>query len=152
MTEHILALLMTSSRLLGLLPNMIDTMKVRQLVVGEVIENAYSKLITDQIRHPLQSKRKGCRRNKRKRLSLPWCLVKDKAGLIEVDGFGVSVRALLLLGVLILAPKSLFWHWHWLTPIKCDTARSCLQVCVRACWRGRFVWAILNIELKFVNT
>lgn len=71
MTEHILALLVTSSRLLGLLPNMIDTMKVRQLVVGEVIENAYSKLITDQIRHPLQSKRKGRRRNKRKRLSLP---------------------------------------------------------------------------------
>lgn len=125
-----------SLRLTSLLPKMIGKIKARHLVVGEAMEKPYFVLTKGQIFSPLQSKRKGSRRKKRSRLPPPWCLGKHKAG--SSTGYRCSrgsVSALLILGVLVLAPASavLFWHrdqaessqmWHTLELSPCVHVRG----------------------------
>lgn len=45
--------------LTGLLPNKIGKIKVRDLVVGEVMENSYSILTKDQIFSPFTKQKEG---------------------------------------------------------------------------------------------
>lgn len=133
-----------SLRFLGLLPNKIGKIKVRQLVVGEVVENTYSILSKDQIFSPLQSRRKGCRRNKRSRLPLPWRLVKGKAGLSIGYGWFQSLRGCSAVvrsvdfSSCLCSPCSDTDRPSWLplNMTQLEVASVCVCVYVCACRRG----------------